>query len=243
MYSKVKGRAARPSDLKEPGSSMSSSENEKNDPAKKRHFSDPTKDSVKSSAKKTQKSKSTVKVKDKYSKGQSGSKSGEVTASARKIEFQITSESESDFDVIDKRNSFLVSDSIGNGSEEDKQDIETLADSLDQNIVLKTPDRSFNLNSDSQSTDSTKTVDFSKVGSGSVTAADKVWDKLLLSTPEHSKTVDDSHTSSSAKTINYSLLQVSDNEEMMEGNGEEKSEVNILQGRMVLVVNFFEFLK
>ena len=227
MYSKVKGRAARPSDLKEAGSSMSSSENEKSGPSKKRHSSDPTKDSVKASVKKTQKSKSTVKVKGKYSKGKSGSKAEKVTASARKIEFQITSESESDLDVINNRNSFPVTDSVDNDSENGKEDIVKLADNLDQNAVLKTPERSISVNSDLQSTDSTKTVDFSKVESGSGEVSDKTWDKLLLSTPEGSKITDTSHTSSSTKTINYSLLEASDKEEMLEMNGEEKSEVNI----------------
>ena len=223
MYSKVKGRAAKPTDLKEPGSSISSSENEKNAPPKKRHSSDPVKESIKSRSTKTQRSKSTVKAKDKFSEGQSDSKSGEVKASARKIEFQFTSESESDLDIMDKRNSFPTSVSMG---EEKDKDIERLAKSLDHNAILKTPKRSVSLTTDSQSTDSTKTVNYSEMGSSDVTDTDKMWDKSLLSTPEGCKIMTDFHTSSSAKTINYSMLQGSDNEEMLTGNGKEKTEVN-----------------
>ena len=204
MYSKVKGRAAKPTDLKEPGSSFSSSENEKSARQKIRHSSDPEKGSAKLSCRKTQRSKSTVKIKDKFSEGHG---KGTVKTSARKIEFKclVTSESESDSDIIDKRKSYPLSVSVD--VEKDK-DVENLANQIHENAVLRTPERSMTVGL--QKTDSAKTVNYSLIDNNE---NDTLWEKPLCETPEGRKITVDCLSSSSSRTINYSSLHDSDQEE------------------------------
>ena len=221
MYSKVKGRAAKPTDSKELGNSVSSCESEKS-AYKKRHSSDPEKPSKKASCKKTTKSKSTVKIKDKFSEGHSNSSS--VKASARRIDFKcvITSESESDSDILDRRKSYPLSVNID--SEKDK-DVESLTDRMDQNPLLKTPERDSEITSESLSGNSAQTINYSLIDSD----GDKVGDTVLR-TPEVTKCTLDSLSSSSARTINYSFLQNSENEESLSVAGEkdENCEVSSL---------------
>ena len=195
MYSKVKGRATKPTNLREPGNSASSSENEKSEFLKKRHSSDPEKPSEKVVCRNASKSKSTVKVKDKYS--ESRSKGGNVKSSARKIDFKcvITTSSESDSEMMDIRKSCPLS--VNTDTEKDK-DVESLTDRMDQNSLLKTPERNSTLTLESPNTSSAKTINYSLMEPGS---------EELPITPDMSKVTKDTSSSSSTITTNYSLLE------------------------------------
>ena len=220
MYSKVKGRATKPTNLREPGNSASSSENEKSEFLKKRHSSDPEKPSEKVVCRNASKSKSTVKVKDKYS--ESHSKRGSVKSSARKIDFKCvittSSESGSDSEMMDIRKSCPLS--VNTDTEKDK-DVESLTDRMDQNSLLKTPERNSTLTLESPNTSSAKTINYSLMEPES---------EELPITPDMSEVTKDTSSSSSTRTTNYSLLERFEKEDNIlaaSGDLDEQCEVRI----------------